>query len=128
MDSEDNLPIIFVYGTLKRGDCRHHAMAHHQFLSEAITQPLYRLFNLGSYPGLVEVSENGNEVQGELYAIDPDRLGEIDEIEGVDVGLYQRVPVQLQSPWRIIGAETYLYLGDISNAEDLGTQWEVQGA
>ncbi|QDT35509.1 gamma-glutamylcyclotransferase family protein [Thalassoglobus polymorphus] len=125
MDVEEELITIFVYGTLKRGDCRHHVVSRFHFLGEAVTQPVYRLFHLGSYPGLVEVAEDGSEVQGELYAIDPERIREVDEIEGVEAGLYQRVPVQLQSPWRISGAETYLYLGDVSHAKDLGTHWEV---
>ena len=60
---------LFVYGTLKRGGCRHAPLACQRFLGEARTAPLYRLYDLGSYPGLVPADEGGDVVHGELYEV-----------------------------------------------------------
>ena len=51
------LHLIFVYGSLKRGYALHHLLASQQFHGIAVTQPLYRLFDLGSYPGLIDWPE-----------------------------------------------------------------------
>lgn len=110
---------IFVYGTLKRGQCRHAALAGQRFLEEAATEPLYRLYDCGDYPALVE-SPAGVAVWGELWEVDEPCLARIDVIEGVAEGLYRRQTVQLQDR---PPAETYIYLHDVSGLAELGDRF-----
>lgn len=98
-----------MYGTLKRGFCRHDALADQKYLGPATTIPSYRMFDLGSYPGLVE-SENGNSIIGELYKVDQNCLEKLDVIEAVDEGFYRRGQIALLSPADEIPTLTYFYL------------------
>ena len=116
---------IFVYGTLKRGDCRHQSIAHQEFVGTAKTTCSYRLLNLGDYPGLLK-SADGVSVEGELYLVDDRCLRMLDEIEGVDEGLYKRARIQLLPPFDAIAAEAYFYLRDVSRAQDIGSCWRVR--
>ena len=75
--------ILFVYGTLKRGQKNHHFLAGQEFLGEATTMPLYRLYALGWHPGMVNDPDNGGEVRGELYAVDDETLAKMDMYVGV---------------------------------------------
>ena len=99
---------VFVYGTLKKGYCRHDALSSAKFLGAATTEPLYRLFDLGSYPGMV-CDKNGAAVEGELYEVDDECLKNLDMVEGVSEGFYSRENVQLISPWNDQDALTYIY-------------------
>lgn len=122
------MPLVFVYGTLMRGECRHGALAGQQFVGLATTRPHYRLYHCGTYPALVKVAPgSGNRIEGEVYRVSAECLARLDEIEGVDEGLYERGPVGLEnSP---VGnqvdaaVEAYLYRQDVSGFDDLGTAW-----
>jgi gamma-glutamylaminecyclotransferase len=72
---------LFVYGTLMRGCVRHWVLSNQRFLGEARTRPLYALFDLGEYPGLVHRAENGRAIHGELYAIATSLIARLDRIE-----------------------------------------------
>lgn len=127
------MPLVFVYGTLMRGECRHEALAGQTFVGRATTQPHYRLYNCGSYPALVEVAAgSGNRIEGEVWRISAGCLARLDEIEGVAEGLYERGPVALEvSP---VGNQVdeqvvaYFYRQDVSEFEDLGTGWPRSGS
>jgi gamma-glutamylaminecyclotransferase len=73
--------ILFVYGTLKRGLRNHRLIADQQFLGEVATEPRYRVFDLGPYPGLVRDEANGLAVNGELWAVGDCCLAELDDFE-----------------------------------------------
>jgi gamma-glutamylaminecyclotransferase len=73
--------LLFVYGTLKRGGCRHGSLARQAFLGPARTLARYALYDLGDYPGLKE-DEDGQVVHGELYAVECHLRGLLDKIEG----------------------------------------------
>jgi len=77
-----NKIFLFLYGTLKRGQKNHHFLAGQEFHGEATTMPLYRLYALGWYPGLVLDMEDGLEVKGELWAVDETTLARMDAYEG----------------------------------------------
>ena len=116
--------LLFIYGTLKRGDVRAYLLQGQTFLGEASTAPRYRLFNTGDYPALVEVEPldlGGRSIQGELWAIDEDCLDRLDEEEGVDEGLYERRAVEL-SPHKE-RVQSYFYLPSIAGMSDCGTAW-----
>lgn len=84
--------LLFVYGSLKRGCSNHYLIAEQEFLGPAITEPRYRLIDLGMYPGLVRNEANGLAVHGELWAVSEDCLVELDRFEGEP---YQREPVAI---------------------------------
>ena len=90
---------IFVYGTLRRGEARHHALTRHGARGGERGVTLGRLLDLGSYPGLV-LDDPQRTVAGEIYATpDPDALfADLDAIEafrgfGVPGSLYRRAIV-----------------------------------
>ena len=62
--------ILFVYGTLKRGQKSHHFIADQEFLGEAVTMPFYRLYSKGWHPAMVVDADNGLEVKGEVCGCD----------------------------------------------------------
>src|SRR5215471_201591 len=64
---EPTKTIVFVYGTLKRGERNHRLLADQEFLGAAVTVPRYRVFDLGPYPGLVRDDATGLAVRAELF-------------------------------------------------------------
>ncbi len=118
---------MFVYGTLKRGHCLHHVLADQEFLGQAKTKPEYVLVTLGDFPGLVMPSAFSEEVAGqaiagELYRVDNRCLVELDRVECVGEGMYQRCPVSLLKPSDVV-AETYIYLPAVDKAMICGPSW-----
>jgi gamma-glutamylaminecyclotransferase len=115
--------LVLVYGTLKRGGTLHHEMAGQEFVSEVRTRPVYRMYNLGWYPGLVERPLNGRSVQGELWRVDSAGLVRLDVVEEVESGLYERRSVLLEPPFDSEQVMAWFYLGDTSGCADCGEVW-----
>jgi gamma-glutamylcyclotransferase (GGCT)/AIG2-like uncharacterized protein YtfP len=113
---------LFVYGTLKRGKQRHRYLAGQKFVATVRTQPIYRLYNLGEYPGLVGCA-NGLSIEGELWDVDDACLKKLDQVEGCDVGLYCRGPVELAPPHDSLCPATYFYEKSVDGLSDCGTCW-----
>lgn len=114
---------IFVYGTLKRGCCNHHYLHEQDFVCEARTESLYRLYNLGGYPGMVRDKEAGLSVTGEIWDVNEEALERLDELEGLAAGEYRRVLIPLQAPhheWQVQG---YEYLRDVTAVPEIGGCW-----
>jgi len=115
---------LFVYGTLKRGGSNHAYLAGQQFIGQARTVPGFTLIALGDYPGMVRLGADA--VDGEIWAVDDERLKRLDALEGVDVGLYERAPIALAPPHTADEAvQAYLYLGSIEGRVPLGAVWPV---
>lgn len=114
---------VFVYGTLKQGGCRHHFIAQEAFLGMATTEPIYRLYDLGDYPGLVH-REHGSNVKGELYEVSDECLEQLDVVEGVAGGLYSRQPIELLAPWNESTVLTYIYEQSIDGCPEI-EEWSV---
>jgi gamma-glutamylaminecyclotransferase len=74
--------LLFVYGTLKRGGCRHGPLATQRYLGEVATAARYALYDLGDYPGLVACADGGQVVHGELFDVDCALVGWLDDVEG----------------------------------------------
>jgi gamma-glutamylaminecyclotransferase len=81
--------VLFFYGTLKTGGRANHLLAGAEFLRPAWTLPLYRLYGLGPFPGLVVDRAKGMAIHGELWAVDDALLSRLDRYEGVP-GLFTR--------------------------------------
>jgi len=101
--------ILFFYGSLKRGYSNHHRVAGQEFLGEAVTEPRYRIIQLGDYGGLIRDDTHGVAVKGELWSVDAKCLAELDEFETGE-GLWARLPVTVQGH---AGAESYFWTGDV---------------
>jgi len=124
MSSETLNQCVFVYGTLKQGFCRHHAIADQIFLGVAVTEPAYRLFDLGEYPGLIAEAA-GKSIGGELYRVNEKCLQKLDVVEGVSDGLYSRQTVRLLPPWSDQQAVTYIYEQSVSGYQEI-PEWPWQ--
>jgi gamma-glutamylcyclotransferase (GGCT)/AIG2-like uncharacterized protein YtfP len=113
---------IFVYGTLKRGYCRASALSGQRFLGAAATAPAYRMFDCGSYPGLVE-SDEGLSIEGEVWEIDIECLQLLDDVEGVALNLYRRGRVKLLAPFDADHVQAYFYRRTTAGLSDCGPVW-----
>jgi len=114
---------LFIYGTLKQGWGLAHLMEGQEFLGIARTAPLYRIYNTGSYPGLVDSPENGLSIEGELWRVEGDRLANLDAVEGAGEGYYDRRPITLLPPLSPATAQAYFYLKPTGGLPDCGTKW-----
>lgn len=121
--ADDGTTLLFVYGTLKRGGSNHPFLAGQRFLGHARTGPGYVLYNLGGYPGLVPAPGAHDAVQGEVWAVDPAALADIDDLEGVDQGLYRREPVNLVAEFAGEPVQTYVYALSVEGRPVLGGAW-----
>ena len=94
--------LVFVYGTLKRGERNHHVLAAAQYLGAVVTaEARFTLCEYASVssPGRLAPSvEAGgtHRIAGELYAVDADLLARLDRLERVGVD-YQRQAIPLAS-------------------------------
>lgn len=120
--SEPSRNLIFVYGSLKRGFQLHHLLKNQVFWGAASTLPYFRLFDIGSYPGLIQAAP-GVSVQGELFEVTSDCLQRLDDAEGVGEGLYARRPIVLQPPWHKHYVEAWYYLPPVAGLIDCGYEW-----
>ena len=116
------MTLVFVYGTLKRGGENHGWIEKQQFVAEAHTAALYRLFDLGGYPGMVR-AEDGISIQGEVWEVDETGLIKLDVLEDTDGGEYERVQVQLEGEYATQSVEGYVYLRSVEGRRDLGACW-----
>lgn len=114
---------VFVYGTLKRGHSNHGYMAGQRFICEATTQSVYRLFDLGGYPGMIEAASDGLSIKGEIWEIDDACLRRLDVLEDVKGGEYARVFVKLAAPHESDAVEGYVYLRSVARCRDIGSSW-----
>ena len=94
---------VLVYGSLKRGLANHHWLRGARFLGEAAMAGL-ALFDLGPFPMAVP-SGDGALLHGELYAVDPGQLAQLDVLEGTP-RLYERRRHPL-----LAGGDAWVYVG-----------------
>ena len=85
--------LLFVNGTLMRGLKLHANLDGAEFVEEAQTAPVYRIYSIGDvHPGMFEVAEGGISVPGEIYRVPDDVWRRVEA--GEPPGLY-RGPVKL---------------------------------
>lgn len=113
---------VFVYGTLKRGGENHGWIEKQQFIAEARTLPLYRLFDLGGYPGMIH-AQDGVSIHGEVWDVDEAGLTRLDILEDTEGGEYERVMIPLEGEFATQRVEGYVYLRSVEGRRDLGACW-----
>lgn len=99
---------VFVYGTLTDPDrveavLRSVPNADYELGSTAVLEGLHRVE--GEYPTLAP----GDRIEGRLLSVDERGLEALDRYEGVDRGLYERIPVPREDP---DAGEVWVYVGD----------------
>ena len=138
------MQLLFVYGSLKQGFNRHNVLREQKYIGIAKTEPKYAMFGYGGYPALVDqtLAKNSNvtadgSIFGELYEVDDTCMVDLDRIEGVDKGLFERKEIDLMSitmaglpvtddVWkRIVGkkAVAYFFKLKLNGAGDCGPLW-----
>lgn len=113
---------VFVYGTLKRGLANHHWLDGQRFIAEARTQPVYRLYDMGGYPGMIR-DNNGVAIEGEVWDVDEVGLEQLDVLEDTEGGEYKRVLIELDGEFADQRIEGYLYLRSVDGRRDVGACW-----
>lgn len=104
-DSDLQQPqLVFVYGSLRRGQPNHHQLAGSPFCGEAQLSGL-ALYDLGPFPMAIACHEPGACLHGELYAVTTEQLGALDRFEGAP-RLYERQPHRLAD-----GRAVWVYVG-----------------
>ncbi len=97
---------VFVYGTLRRGEKRHAALANARFVGEG-TVSGFVMYEPAGYPGIVE---GDGIIVGEVYAVDAATLRSLDHIEAVEEGLSRRECAMIElNDGRTLKCELYLY-------------------
>ena len=112
---------VFVYGTLLRGCANHFYLDGQAFVEEVETLPRFRMYDLGGYPGLIEVAEDGVSIQGEVWEVDADCLARLDDLEGIAVGEYSRGEIPMLPDGHPV--EGYLWLQSVTGYPEVGTSW-----
>jgi gamma-glutamylcyclotransferase (GGCT)/AIG2-like uncharacterized protein YtfP len=110
--------LLFVYGTLKRGGCRHGPLASQHFRGETHTRSGYALHDLGDYPGLVVDPASTQAVQGEVYEVEESLLPWLDTVEG-SPGWFRRDPIEVEGFTETVWA--YFYQGDAAGARRIAS-------
>jgi gamma-glutamylaminecyclotransferase len=114
--------LLFVYGTLKRGLRNHRLLADQEFLGEAVTEPRYRVVDLGPHPGLISDGVAGLAVKGELWAVSPCCLAELDDFEEVP-GPFVRDPVAVAGRAGVVFA--YFLNTPVPPGAATGAEWPL---
>lgn len=113
--------ILFVYGTLKQGHRNHRLIADQEFLGPAVTEPRYRVFDLGPFPGLVADESNGVAVSGELWAVTGCCLAELDDFEE-DAGAFVRQSIAVPERGEV---NAYFWNCAVPHGAPSGNEWPL---
>lgn len=111
--------LLFVYGTLKRGNRFHDAIAEGNFIGEAITDRSFFLVQGSGFPSLVlpaEESVLAMPVIGELFEIDESLVRGLDYIEGYP-DLFSRSEFIVKTKEGIYEATIYYRRGSAPDAK-----------
>jgi len=101
-------PLVFVYGTLKRGFANHHRLGldnpnRATYISKGVTDPYdgYTMIPNQGYPYVVRDGMPGTlaTVRGEIFKVHHEGVIEdLDCLEGIDYDHYSRVVVRVYNP------------------------------
>lgn len=70
---------LFVYGTLRRGECNHRLLGAAPCLGQCRTAGRYTLFHLGRYPAAIAGGRTA--IVGEVYTLNKALLARLDRLE-----------------------------------------------
>jgi gamma-glutamylcyclotransferase (GGCT)/AIG2-like uncharacterized protein YtfP len=85
--------LVFVYGSLLRGEANHVHLEGARFIGTVRTAPAFTLFDLGEFPALVATGHDA--VSGELWEVDDAHLERLDAFEEhPDVYARRKIPLE----------------------------------
>ncbi len=105
--------LIFVYGTLRKGENNHHLLEKSEYLGLFETDPDYQLVDLGSYLGMIK---GNSKITGEVYRIDDQLLAQLDVLENVPDEYHRET---MDTPYGV--AWIYLYHGAAQTDEAIAS-------
>jgi gamma-glutamylcyclotransferase (GGCT)/AIG2-like uncharacterized protein YtfP len=73
--------LVFVYGTLKKGQRNHHLLKDADYFGKATTTKPYWMYSTGEYPVCMNRSDGGTLISGELYECNDLTLSHLDMLE-----------------------------------------------
>ncbi|GJW32844.1 putative gamma-glutamylcyclotransferase [Tanacetum coccineum] len=119
--------LIFSYGTLKRGFANHPLIQSLISQNDAVfigtyTTDLHFPLVQGPYgvPFLLNFPGSGqHRVRGELYSVSDHGLEKLDDLEGITLGHYERLPVKVVADENGTVVEAMAYYGHRSFADDM---------
>jgi gamma-glutamylaminecyclotransferase len=85
---------VFVYGTLRSSEVNHHLLKKARYCGPFITQPHYKMFDMGAYPGVVR--RGRTRIHGEVYEVDSRQMADLDQLEGYPTAYTRRL---IRTPW-----------------------------
>ena len=104
--------LVFVYGTLRKGEVNNYLLNRARFLGNHNTEPHYKMVSLGSYPGVVK---NGRtRIAGEVYEVDAETMTALDRLEGYPIDYTRNlIPTVCGQAW------IYLYRGSLRDRSQI---------
>ena len=106
--------LLFVYGSLKRGQSNHHELASAVFVGEVRTVPQFALRVVDGFPLLVAGAQS---IRGELFVLPTAQLPALDAFEGQH---YQRYEIELRDRRCVI---TYMARDPSTGVAYPGDEW-----
>ena len=105
---------VFVYGTLRKGQCNHHYfLDRSKFLGMAKTKKKYALY--GSGVPFLSRSRAVSQVIGEVYSVDDATLSRLDQLEGhPDVYTREQAEVVLEDGTELTA---WIYFYDLAQGD-----------
>jgi len=131
--------LIFVYGTLKRGEQKSFALDGQRFIGICATAASYKIYQYSGYPALIRDEINGTGIWGELYEVTDSCVIELDKL--VQSNLFVRKEILLSGDIHLSAlpsdqsvtnnlfvekkANSYVFLNaeKILKAKDCGINW-----
>jgi gamma-glutamylcyclotransferase (GGCT)/AIG2-like uncharacterized protein YtfP len=80
--------LVFVYGSLRRGQSHHPLLRHAKYLGAHKTEPCYTMFGMGPFPAITDGGSTA--IIGEVFAVDGRTLSRLDEFEDCPAEYFRR--------------------------------------
>ena len=87
------MSLIWVYGTLRRGESNHRLLRESAYLGQWWSPPNFYLIDLGEYPGIISGQQS---VLGEIYVADGPTMAKLDALEDVP---HEYTREMMLTPW-----------------------------
>lgn len=105
---KDETKLVAVYGSLRKGFGNHYLLKDSKYLGEYDTEPIYDMYSISSFPGLV--TGGNTSIKMEVYEVSKEVLRRLNGLEGFIAdhhvnNLYNRISI----PTPYGDAYTYIY-------------------
>lgn len=90
------MTLVFVYGTLRRGQHNARVLSDSVYCGMSRTESIYTMLHLGGFPAIIPALAScaGVSIVGEVYAVDDATLADLDRLEGAP-DFYRREMITL---------------------------------